>query len=168
MAPATITPELAPMDWMMTFSPSAFLRLAAPDTPTAMMAIGMAASNTCLIFIVMIAICLDYPLCECVISVLRDEINRLTRRIHSSYGTIFFVLRDKYFHPARQICYRLQRKQKKRRIEKFSFILYHKNVYLASLAVMSPSTNRRIISVLALVRSVMDFLKCPGYLPVPL
>ena len=47
MAPATITPEHAPMDWMMTFSPSALLRLAAPDTPTAMMAMGMAASNTC-------------------------------------------------------------------------------------------------------------------------
>ena len=28
------------MDWMMTFSPSAFLRLAAPDTPTAIMASG--------------------------------------------------------------------------------------------------------------------------------
>ena len=47
MAPATITPEQAPMDWMMTFSPNAFLRLAAPDTPTAMMAMGMAASKTC-------------------------------------------------------------------------------------------------------------------------
>ena len=47
MAPATMTPEQAPMDWIMTFSPSAFLRLAAPDTPTAMMAMGMAASNTC-------------------------------------------------------------------------------------------------------------------------
>ena len=34
MAPATMTPEQAPMDWIMTFSPSAFLRLAAPDTPT--------------------------------------------------------------------------------------------------------------------------------------
>ena len=66
------------------------------------------------------------------------------------------------------IGYRLQRKQKKRRIEKFSFILYHKNDYLASLAVMSPSTKSRSISVLALLRNVMDFLKCPGYLPVPL
>ena len=47
MAPATITPELAPMDWIMTFSPNAFLRLAAPYTPTAIIAIGMAASNTC-------------------------------------------------------------------------------------------------------------------------
>ena len=50
MAPATITPELAPMDWMITFSPNAFLRLAALDTPTAMIAMGMAASNTCPIF----------------------------------------------------------------------------------------------------------------------
>ena len=40
--------------------------------------------------------------------------------------------------------------------------------YLASLAVMSPSTKSRSISVLALLRNVMDFLKCPGYLPVPL
>ena len=46
IAPATITPEQAPMDWMITFSPNAFLRLAAPETPTAIMAIGMAASNT--------------------------------------------------------------------------------------------------------------------------
>ena len=46
MAPATTAPEQAPMLWMMTFSPSALLRLAAVDTPTAMMAIGMAASNT--------------------------------------------------------------------------------------------------------------------------
>ena len=47
MAPATMTPLLAPMDWMMTFSPKAFFRLNALDKPTAMMAIGMAASNTC-------------------------------------------------------------------------------------------------------------------------
>ena len=46
MAPATTAPEQAPIDWMMTFSPSALLRFAAVDTPTAMMAIGMAASNT--------------------------------------------------------------------------------------------------------------------------
>ena len=46
MAPATITPEQAPIDWIITFSPNAFFRLAAPDTPTAIMAIGMAASNT--------------------------------------------------------------------------------------------------------------------------
>ena len=46
MAPATITPEQAPIDWMITFSPNAFLRFAAPETPTAMIAIGMAASNT--------------------------------------------------------------------------------------------------------------------------
>ena len=46
MAPATTAPEQAPIDWMMTFSPKAFERLAAVDTPTAMMAMGMAASNT--------------------------------------------------------------------------------------------------------------------------
>ena len=46
IAPATITPEQAPMDWIITFSPNAFFRLAAPDSPTAIMAIGMAASNT--------------------------------------------------------------------------------------------------------------------------
>ena len=47
MAPATTAPEQAPMLWMMTFSPSALLRLVAVLMPTAMMAIGMAASNTC-------------------------------------------------------------------------------------------------------------------------
>ena len=46
IAPATTAPEQAPIDWMMTFSPRALLRLAAVDTPTAMMAMGMAASNT--------------------------------------------------------------------------------------------------------------------------
>ena len=46
MAPATTAPEQAPMLWMITFSPNALLRLAAVLTPTAMMAIGMAASNT--------------------------------------------------------------------------------------------------------------------------
>ena len=46
MAPATTAPEQAPIDWIMTFSPRAFLRLAAADTPTAMMAMGIAASNT--------------------------------------------------------------------------------------------------------------------------
>jgi hypothetical protein len=47
IAPATITPDEAPIDWMMTFWPS-MLRL--PSTlpmPTAIMAIGIAASNTC-------------------------------------------------------------------------------------------------------------------------
>ncbi len=46
IAPATITPDEAPIDWMMTFCPS-MLRL--PSTlpmPTAMMAIGIAASKT--------------------------------------------------------------------------------------------------------------------------
>ena len=46
MAPATTAPEQAPMLWMMTFSPNALLRLVAVLTPTAMMAMGMAASNT--------------------------------------------------------------------------------------------------------------------------
>ena len=46
MAPATTAPEQAPMLWMMTFSPKAFLRFLAVDAPTAMMAMGMAASNT--------------------------------------------------------------------------------------------------------------------------
>ena len=47
IAPATTAPEQAPMLWMITFSPSALLRCVAVDTPTAMMAIGMAASKTC-------------------------------------------------------------------------------------------------------------------------
>ena len=46
MEPATMAPEQAPMLCMITFSPRALLRLAAVDTPTAMIAIGMAASNT--------------------------------------------------------------------------------------------------------------------------
>ncbi len=46
MAPATITPEQAPMDWMMTFCPKGFFFLSAPENPTAMMAMGIAASNT--------------------------------------------------------------------------------------------------------------------------
>ena len=49
-APATITPEEAPMDWMITFCPNAFFFLKAADAPTAMMEMGMAASNTCPIF----------------------------------------------------------------------------------------------------------------------
>ena len=47
MAPATTAPEHAPMLWMMTFSPSPCLRFAAVETPTAIMAMGIAASNTC-------------------------------------------------------------------------------------------------------------------------
>ena len=46
MAPATTAPEQAPMLWMMTFSPRARDRFVAVDRPTAMMAMGMAASNT--------------------------------------------------------------------------------------------------------------------------
>ena len=46
MAPATTPPEQAPMLCIITFSPMGFLRLAALDTPTAIIAIGMAASNT--------------------------------------------------------------------------------------------------------------------------
>lgn len=33
---------------------------------------------------------------------------------------------------------------------------------------ISPSTYKRTISCLALVRIVIDFLKCPGNLPAPL
>ena len=47
IAPATIEPEQAPMDCIITFSPSAFFLFNAPDTPTAIMAIGIAASKTC-------------------------------------------------------------------------------------------------------------------------
>ena len=61
-----------------------------------------------------------------------------------------------------------QRKQKKRRIERFSLLLLSIFSYLASFAVILPSIYKRSISVLAFVRRVIDFLKCPGYLPVPL
>ena len=47
MAPATIAPEHDPMDWIITFSPRAFFLPRAPESPTAMIAIGIAASNTC-------------------------------------------------------------------------------------------------------------------------
>ena len=47
MAPATIAPEHDPIDCIITFSPSAFFLPNALESPTAMMAIGMAASNTC-------------------------------------------------------------------------------------------------------------------------
>ena len=43
---ATITPEQAPIDWMITFCPRASFLPSALDSPTAMMAIGIAASNT--------------------------------------------------------------------------------------------------------------------------
>ena len=46
MAPATITPEQDPMLWIITFCPRAFFFLSAELRPTAMMAMGMAASNT--------------------------------------------------------------------------------------------------------------------------
>ena len=46
IAPATITPDEAPILWIITFSPSAFLRFVAVETPTAIIAIGMAASKT--------------------------------------------------------------------------------------------------------------------------
>ena len=46
MAPATIAPEQAPIDCMITFSPKEFFLFNAPDNPTAMIAIGIAASNT--------------------------------------------------------------------------------------------------------------------------
>ena len=38
-------PLQAPMDWIITFSPKAFLRLQAELNPTAIIAIGIAASN---------------------------------------------------------------------------------------------------------------------------
>ena len=47
MAPATTLPEQAPMLWIITFSPRAPRRRATVLTPTAMMAMGIAASNTC-------------------------------------------------------------------------------------------------------------------------
>ncbi len=47
MEPATIIPEQAPMLCMITFSPKEFFRWVAPATPTAMIVIGIAASNTC-------------------------------------------------------------------------------------------------------------------------
>ena len=47
MAPATTIPDEAPIDWIITFCPMAFFFFNAPDTPTAMIAIGIAASNTC-------------------------------------------------------------------------------------------------------------------------
>ncbi len=47
MAPATIAPEHEPMDCIITFSPSEFLRPSALESPTAIIAIGIAASNTC-------------------------------------------------------------------------------------------------------------------------
>ena len=46
IAPATIAPEHDPMDCIITFSPNAFLRFRPLDSPTAMIAIGIAASNT--------------------------------------------------------------------------------------------------------------------------
>ena len=46
MAPATITPDEAPIDCVMTFCPSMLRRPVMLPAPTAMMAIGMAASNT--------------------------------------------------------------------------------------------------------------------------
>ena len=47
MAPATTTPEHAPMLWMMTFWARESFFLSMPVTPTAMIAMGMAASKTC-------------------------------------------------------------------------------------------------------------------------
>ena len=46
MAPATMTPDEAPIDWMMTFCPSMFRLPRMLPRPTARMAIGMAASKT--------------------------------------------------------------------------------------------------------------------------
>ena len=47
IAPATTAPEHPPMDCMMTFCPSPSFFPRALVRPTAMMAIGMAASKTC-------------------------------------------------------------------------------------------------------------------------
>ena len=41
IAPATITPDEAPIDWMMTFCPKAFFLRNAAEAPTAMMEMGM-------------------------------------------------------------------------------------------------------------------------------
>ena len=46
IAPATTTPEQAPMLWMMTFCPRPPFFPRAPVTPTAMMDMGIAASKT--------------------------------------------------------------------------------------------------------------------------
>jgi hypothetical protein len=47
IAPATTTPDAAPMDWMMTFSRMLLRLVYRLVIPTARMAIGMAASKTC-------------------------------------------------------------------------------------------------------------------------
>ena len=47
MAPATTAPEQAPILCIITFSPKAFFLFDAVETPTAIIAIGIAASNTC-------------------------------------------------------------------------------------------------------------------------
>ena len=47
IAPATTPPEQPPIDWMMTFCERASFFFATPDKPMAMIAIGIAASNTC-------------------------------------------------------------------------------------------------------------------------
>ena len=46
IAPATTTPDDAPIDWIITFSPNEFFLFIADDSPTAIIAIGIAASNT--------------------------------------------------------------------------------------------------------------------------
>ena len=46
MAPATTTPEQAPMLWIITFCPRPPFLPRALVMPTAMIAMGMAASNT--------------------------------------------------------------------------------------------------------------------------
>ncbi len=45
--PATTRPEAAPIDCMMTFSSSVERRGSTTPMPTAMIAMGIAASNTC-------------------------------------------------------------------------------------------------------------------------
>ena len=47
IAPATTAPEQPPIDWMITFCPSPSFFPRALVRPTAMIAMGMAASKTC-------------------------------------------------------------------------------------------------------------------------
>ena len=47
IAPATTTPEHAPMLWIITFCASESFLPSIPVTPTAMIAMGIAASKTC-------------------------------------------------------------------------------------------------------------------------
>ncbi len=50
MAPATTTPDAAPIDWIITFCCSEFFLPSQLLRPIARIVIGIAASNTCPIF----------------------------------------------------------------------------------------------------------------------